>query len=132
MTTSPLRILIVDDNADAAGMLRMLLKIQGHNARMEFDGPAAIAAAADFKPDVVLLDLTLPGMSGVEVAEALRRLPELRGCRIAAVTGHGEERLPSPSPFDHHLQKPVRHDDLSAFLDASQTGRAQSLMAAVA
>jgi CheY-like chemotaxis protein len=132
MTTSPLRILIVDDNVDAAAMLRMLLKIQGHNARMEFDGRAAIAAAAGFRPDVVLLDLTLPGMSGVAVAQALRRIPELSGCRIAAVSGHGEEALPAPSPFDHHFQKPVRHDDLSAYLSESQIERSQSVSAAVA
>jgi CheY-like chemotaxis protein len=132
MSNRRLRILIVDDYADAARMLRVLLKGWGHDARVEFDGPAAIAAAGAFQPDVVLLDLTLPGMGGVEVAQALRRLPELPGCRIVAVTGHGEEVLPSPSPFDRHLQKPVPHDALLAYLAEIQDRRAPPLTAAVA
>ena len=132
MTAEPLRVLIVDDHADAARMLRILLKCESHDARVACDGPAAIAAAGDFWPDVVLLDLTLPGMSGVEVAKALRRMPELSACRIAAVTGHGKEALPSPSPFDHHFQKPVSHDALLGYLDELRRLRDSSLTAAVA
>jgi CheY-like chemotaxis protein len=116
MRTEPLRVLVVDDAEDTARMLRVLLKGAGHEARIAFDGPGAIEAAAAFRPDVVLLDLTLPGMGGVEVAEGLRRLPGLAGCTIAVVTGYGEDVLPSPSPFDRHFLKPVDHDALLAYL----------------
>ena len=131
MLTTLLRILVVDDNADAARMLQVLLRCEGHEARIAFDGPAAIEAATLFRPDVVLLDLTLPGMSGVEVAAELRCLPELSDCRLVAVTGHGEERLPSPSPFDHHFQKPVNHAALLGYLARIEAARTP-LAAAVA
>jgi two-component system, chemotaxis family, CheB/CheR fusion protein len=130
MTTTTLRILVVDDNADAARMLKVLLRCEGHEARIAFDGPAAIEAATLFRPDVVLLDLTLPGMSGAEVATELRCLPELSACRLVAVTGHGEERLPSPSPFDHHFQKPVDHAALLGYLAGIEAARTPTLLAA--
>ena len=76
MNATPLRLLIVDDHADNARMLKVLLRKEGHEAAVVFDGPAAIAAANHHKPDVVLLDLSLPGMSGIEVAAELRRNPE--------------------------------------------------------
>jgi two-component system, chemotaxis family, CheB/CheR fusion protein len=116
MTTTPLRILVVDDNADAARTLKILLRCKGHEARIALDGPAAIEAAKLYKPDVVLLDLTLPGMSGVEVATELRCITELSACLLVAVTGHGEERLPFPSPFDRYFRKPVDIDSLLAYL----------------
>jgi CheY-like chemotaxis protein len=123
MTTTPLRILVVDDNADVARMLQVLLRFKGHEARIAFDGPAAIETAMLFRPDVVLLDFTLPGMSGVEAAAELRCLPELLACRLVAVTGHGEERLPSPSPFDHHFQKPVDSAALFGYLARIEAAR---------
>jgi two-component system, sensor histidine kinase len=130
MTATPLRILIVDDHADNARMLKVLLQKEGHEARIVFDGPAAIAAATFQKPDVVLLDLSLPGMSGVEVAAQLRCFPELSACRLVAVTGHGEDRLPSPSPFDHHFQKPVDHAALLGYLARIETARTPTFLAA--
>jgi CheY-like chemotaxis protein len=130
MTTTSLQILVVDDNADAARMLKVLLRCEGHEARIAFDGPAAIEAATLFRPDVVLLDLTLPGMSGAEVATELRCLPELSACRLVAVTGYGEERLPSPSPFDHHFQKPVDHAALLGYLAGIEAARTPTLLAA--
>ena len=130
MTTTSLRILVVDDNADAARMLQVLLRCEGHEARIAFDGPAAIGAATLFRPDVVLLDFTLPGMSGVEAAAELRCLPELSACRLVAVTGHGEERLPSPSPFDHHFQKPVDPAALLGYLARIEAARTPTFLAA--
>ena len=130
MTTPPLQILVVDDNADSARMLKVLLRCEGHEARIAFDGPAAIETAMLFRPDVVLLDFTLPGMSGVEAAAELRCLPELSACRLVAVTGHGEERLPSPSPFDHHFQKPVDHAALLGYLARIEAARTPTLLAA--
>ena len=130
MTTTPLRILVVDDNADAARMLQVLLRCEGHEARIAFDGPSAIEAAKLTLPDAVFLDLSLPGMSGVEAAAELRCLPELSACRLVAVTGHGEERLPSPSPFDHHFQKPVDHAALLGYLARIEAARTPSFLAA--
>jgi CheY-like chemotaxis protein len=113
MNAAPLRILIVDDSAENARMLKVLLKNEGHEPRIVFDGPAAIAMARLQKPDVVLLDLTLPGMSGLDVAAELRRDPEHARCVLVAISGRGQESVPSPSPFDRYFIKPV---DFAAFL----------------
>jgi CheY-like chemotaxis protein len=133
MTTAPLRILVVDDDADTARMLGVLLKREGHETCIALDGPEAIEAAKRHRPDFVLLDLTLTGMGGVEVAMGLRCLAELATCRLVAVTGHGAERLPSPSPFDHHIQKPVNPATLLEYLSgppASQTPTCPSMAVA--
>jgi two-component system, sensor histidine kinase len=123
MTATPLRILIVDDHADNARMLKVLLQKEGHEARIVFDGPAAIAAATFQKPDVVLLDLSLPGMSGIEVAAELRRDPERSRCVLVAVTGYGKDSLPSPSPFDGYFVKPLDFASLLAYLCEIRAGQ---------
>jgi PAS domain S-box-containing protein len=104
------RVLIVDDNVDAAASLSLLLQLGGHTTRVAHSGPEALRVAAEFKPDIVLLDLGLPGMNGYEVARAIRARPELGRPFLAAVTGWGapEDRLKSKeSGFDEHLTKPV-------------------------
>ena len=116
MNATPLRVLIVDDHPDNARMLRVLLKMEGHDTSIVHDGPAAIAAAHLHQPDVVLLDLALPGMSGIEVAAELRRDPERSGCVLVAMTGHGKDSLPSPSPFDRYFAKPLATGSLLAYL----------------
>lgn len=116
MNPTPLRILIVDDYADNARMLRVLLMKEGHDAAVAFDGPAALAAANLHKPDVVLLDLSLPGMSGIEVAAELRHNPEQAECVLVAVTGHARDSVPSPSPFDRYFTKPLDIGSLLAYL----------------
>ncbi len=126
MNATPLRILIVDDHADNARMLKVLLRHEGHEAAMVFDGPAAIAAARLQKPDVVLLDLSLPGLSGIEVAEALRREPERSERVLVAITGHGPERVPSPSPFDRYFAKPLDFRSLLAYLSEVSAMRERS------
>jgi CheY-like chemotaxis protein len=131
MMAAPLHVLIVDDSADTALMLRVLLKHAGFASRIASDGPAALAAARNSPPDVILLDLGLPGMSGGELAAELRDIPELRDCRLIAVTGHGPEALPSPSPFHGYFQKPVAIDALLDYL-AGIPPRPTSPMAAVA
>ena len=123
MNATPLRILIVDDHADNARMLKVLLKKEGHEAGIVFDGPAAIAAANLQKPDVVLLDLSLPGMSGIEVAAELRRDPERSRCVLVAITGHGKDSLPSPSPFDRYFAKPLDFVSLLAYLSEIRARR---------
>jgi CheY-like chemotaxis protein len=116
MSNGQLQILIVDDSTDNALMLRVLLKHQGHAARIATDGATALSVACTSPPHVVLIDVGLPGMSGCELAAELRRIPELGHCRLVAVTGHGEEALPSPSPFDGYFQKPVPTEDLLAYI----------------
>ena len=115
------RVLIVDDSRDTAGLFKALLKIEGYEARTAYDGPEAIEAAKLHCPQVVLLDLTLPTMGGVEVARALRGVPELSHCHIIAVSGYSSDRISEPSPFDLHLTKPVDPDTLLKLL-AQMTG----------
>src|SRR5712691_5232173 len=106
-TASGRRVLIVDDCRDTARLLKLLLEIEGYETRTAHDGPEAIEVAKRHCPHVVLLDLVLPTMRGAQVAETLRSVPELSGCHIVAVSGYGPDHVPHPSPFDHHLTKPV-------------------------
>jgi len=106
------RVLIVDDNRDSAELLTLLLEREGHETRTAYDGQEAIALAAQFQPNIALLDIGLPDMDGYELVQTLRARSELSACKFVAVTGHGELRAGSGSPhFDAHLVKPV---DLSA------------------
>jgi PAS domain S-box-containing protein len=109
-TGNPVRALIVDDNIDAAATLSLLLQLAGHTTAVAHEGVEALKAATDFKPDIVLLDLGLPGMDGYEVARAIRRMPESGNPVLVAVTGWGtpEDRLRTKQAgFDEHLTKPV-------------------------
>jgi CheY-like chemotaxis protein len=90
--------------------MALLLQIWGHEVRTAFDGPAALALATEYQPDVVLLDIGLPGMNGYEVAQRLRQLPGLDRAVLAAVTGYGQEsdrQRTRNAGFDRHLVKPV-------------------------
>ena len=121
-----LRILVVDDNADAARLLSDSLQALGHCADVAFDGPSALETAPAFHPDVVLLDLGLPVMDGFEVAQRLKALPGWRGLEIVAITGYGQDidrRRTRESGFDEHMVKPVRLDALEAWLRRSQKRR---------
>ena len=103
-------MLVVDDNADSADSLRLLLQIWGYQARCAYDAQDALALAAELEPRVVLLDLGLPGTSGYEVAQQLRASPAMAKARLVAVTGHGraEDRARTAAAgFDHHLVKPI-------------------------
>ncbi|HEY1376236.1 MAG TPA: ATP-binding protein [Gemmataceae bacterium] len=115
----PLKVLVVDDNVDAARMAGLLLKLWGHDARTAHDGPAALAVADTFRPDVVLLDIGLPGLNGYEVADRLRAVPGLAGVRLVAVTGYGHEedrRRSAAAGFAGHLVKPVEPAALEAIV----------------
>jgi PAS domain S-box-containing protein len=110
------RVLIVDDNADAAMTLDMLLRAMGHETRIEHDGMSALRAAPEFRPDVVLLDIGMPGMDGYEVARRLSVLKKQKHFRIIAVSGWGQEadrQRSSEAGFDLHLVKPVDANVLS-------------------
>ena len=105
-----LRVLVVDDNVDMAASLEMLLRQAGHAVRTVHDGPAALEAALDYRPNVVLLDIGLPGLDGYEVAERIRRQPALKGLVLVAMTGYGQQtdrQRSQEAGFDHHLVKPA-------------------------
>ena len=90
--------------------MRFLLETVGHQVRMANDGPTALEAARDFLPDVVLLDIGLPGLDGYEVAKRLRQQPVLNGVVLVAVTGYGQDsdrQRSQDAGFDHHLVKPA-------------------------
>ncbi len=104
------RVLVVDDNKDVAESLANMLQIGGHEIQTAHSGPAALDAARPFKPDVVFLDIGLPGMSGYEVAKRLRKEASLSGAVLVALTGWGSDdvkRLSREAGFDFHLTKPV-------------------------
>jgi signal transduction histidine kinase/ActR/RegA family two-component response regulator len=116
-----LRVLVVDDNQDAAETLSFLLKQAGHEVRVAHDGPGALEMARGQRPQVVLLDIGLPGMDGYEVARALREGVGLRNAYIVAITGFGQpddRRRAEESGFDDHLAKPVEPARLFAMLGA--------------
>jgi signal transduction histidine kinase/integral membrane sensor domain MASE1/ActR/RegA family two-component response regulator len=113
------RVLVVDDNADAADSLAQLLRLAGHEVRVAYDGPAALEAARTYRPDAVLLDIGLPGMSGYEVAKLLRTQPGPRPTLLVAVTGYGRQedrRRSREAGFDVHLTKPVDPHELERVL----------------
>ena len=116
-------VLVVDDNADSASSMATLLRMVGHDVEIEHDGPAALTRIAAAVPDIVLLDIGLPGMSGYEVARHLRARPEGQGLRIFAMTGYGHEedrKRSLEAGFDGHLVKPVMPAELLALIDATQ------------
>jgi signal transduction histidine kinase len=116
----PLRVLVVDDNVDGAKSLAMLLGLIGHEVRVAYDGPEALEVAAAFRPEVVLLDVGLPGdMDGYQVARRLRARPGTETAALVAVTGHGseEERARArEAGFAAHFVKPVELAALCSFL----------------
>jgi CheY-like chemotaxis protein len=121
---SPKRsILVVDDNVDAATSLATLLRMVGHDVEIEHDGRAALERISRAVPDLVLLDIGLPGMSGYEVAKQLRSRPEGQGLRIYAMTGYGQEddrKRSMESGFNGHLVKPVMPAELFRLIDDAQ------------
>jgi CheY-like chemotaxis protein len=105
-----LRVLVVDDNIDAADTLGALLDMNGHATRVANDGYQAIEMAQEFQPQVVFLDIGLPGMNGYEVARKLRELPGMDRAFLVALTGWGtreDRERSSEAGFDHHLTKPA-------------------------
>jgi PAS domain S-box-containing protein len=114
-----LRLLVVDDNPDAAETLTLLLEAQGYPVAVEHSPEAALRRAAEAPADVCLLDIGLPGMDGYELARRLRALPQMAGCRLVAITGYGQQadRIKSlAAGFDHHLVKPVDLQELDRLL----------------
>jgi CheY-like chemotaxis protein len=108
-------VLVVDDNIDAARALGMLLKEMGHDVQVAHDGLAALEAARGGRPEIVLLDLSMPGVDGLGVVRRLRQDPRFQKVPFVAVTGRGTEedrRLSREAGFDEHLVKPVALESL--------------------
>jgi len=113
------RILVADDNRDAAESLAMLLEMAGHEVRVAHLGRAALALAQVFRPDTALLDIGMPDLSGYEVAQSLRAEPWAANIRLIALTGWGQDsdrRRALEAGFDHHLIKPVDPDQLAGLI----------------
>lgn len=118
------RILVVDDNVDAADSLAMLLQVRGADVRIANDGLEAVAIAGEFKPDIVLLDIGTPKLSGYDVARQIR---EARGAAvlIVAITGWGQEenrQRARDAGVDHHFTKPVDFDTLLDLIERASPG----------
>jgi two-component system CheB/CheR fusion protein len=119
------KVMIVEDNPDVARSLAMLVEMLGHRVQMVDDGNLALGAALAFRPDLVLLDIGLPGMSGYDVARAMRAERTLRNVVLVACTGYGQDedrRRVQEAGFDKYLIKPVHVSDLEKIL-AAMTGR---------
>jgi CheY-like chemotaxis protein len=113
------RVLIVDDNADAASSLEVLLRLDGHEVQAVFSSRAALEMAESFAPDFVLLDIGLPEFDGYEVARRLRLIPQFSRLTIVALTGYGQQEdrdRTRDAGFDAHLVKPVDLEDLERLL----------------
>jgi CheY-like chemotaxis protein len=120
------RVLVVDDNVDAADMLAEAIRALGHDVRLAHDGPAAIHVAQAFAPEVVFLDIGLPGMDGYEVAVRLRR-PPLAPMTLVALTGYGRDAdklRARDAGFDQHLVKPVDIDVVERIVAGEDAAKA--------
>jgi two-component system CheB/CheR fusion protein len=116
------RVLVVDDNADTANGMAKLLKLSGHEVRVAHNGEEAINVAREFRPEVMLLDIGLPGMDGYELASSLRREEWCKDSVLIAVSGYGEAHARDRSKqagFNHHLVKPVNFDTILALIGGS-------------
>jgi DNA-binding response OmpR family regulator len=115
----PRRVLVVDDNRDAADSLAMLLSAKGHEVRVAYDGLEAVGSAIAFDPDVILLDIGLPKLSGYDAAKRIRHARG-DGVLLVAITGWGQEedrRRAREAGFDYHLTKPVDPEAIAQLID---------------
>jgi CheY-like chemotaxis protein len=113
------RLLVVDDNRDAADSLALLLGFDGHDVRVAYTGRQALEVAREFLPDVAILDLGLPDLSGYDVARQMRREPALAGVQLIALSGWGQDehqQQAREAGFDQHLIKPADPDELLGLL----------------
>ena len=118
-TATPLRVLVVDDNVPSAKTIGWMLELSGHMPTLAHDGESALDLARKLQPDVVLLDIVMPGMNGYDVCRALRDDPTFAGTVMIAQTGWGQARdrqQAREAGFDHHLTKPVKFEDLDGLL----------------
>lgn len=126
------RILVVDDNADAAESLAELLELDGHEVFCAGDGREALDAARAHQPELILLDIGLPGKNGYEVAKELRAAPDLKQPVLVAISGYGQDgdrERSQEAGFQHHLVKPVDFVAIQALLESLEPSAAGGLSA---
>ncbi len=124
-SSSSRRVLVVDDSVDSAEGLSRLLQMSGHEVRTAYDGESALEAAAVFRPEVLFIDIGLPGMDGYELAKELRSKADFEGVLLVALTGYGQpddRHRAREARFDHHMIKPVRVHALLEILSAAPDG----------
>jgi CheY-like chemotaxis protein len=120
-----LRVLLVDDNHDAADSLSVLLRLWGYDCRVSYDGVSALHLARVYRPDCVLLDINMPKMDGYAVARRLREQPDLAAVKLVAVTAYSDKmhaRRIRETGFDHHIIKPADTDELERLLAKMDEG----------
>src|SRR5665213_3393131 len=125
------RILVIEDNVDAAKSTRMLLELQGYEIQIAAGGLSGIEAALNFKPEVILLDIGLPGMDGYEVARRLRKLPATEKVLLIALSGYGQAedlRKSKEAGFDHHLVKPADINQIEALISGQECSDASVIL----
>jgi PAS domain S-box-containing protein len=123
------KVLVVDDNVDAAESIAMILRVMGHQVLCVYDGQSVLKLVQGYKPEVVVIDIGLPGMSGYEVAKELRSQEELDGLCLVAVTGYGQDNdraAALTAGFNEHMTKPVNPDSLAAFIANKGTAEAHA------
>ena len=116
---APHRVLVVDDNQEAANLVAKLLRLLGQTAMPAYDGPSALHFASEFKPDIVFLDLVMPNMDGFTVARRLRELHGLNPPKIVALTAFGQPAFLEAAlaaGFDGHITKPASAEELAKAL----------------
>jgi two-component system CheB/CheR fusion protein len=115
-------VLIVDDNADSAESMAVLLRLHGHEVMLAYDGQSALEEAQASRPDVIFLDLDLPIMDGYEVAKRLRLEPAMRDMKLVAMTGYGQEedrQRTQEAGFQVHMVKPVDFNKVEELLSSA-------------
>jgi len=125
-SANALRILVVDDNVDAAKSMMALLQMSDHEVKIAYDGQSALLVATAWPPDVVLLDIGLPGLNGYEVAKRLRQDARLGQTMLIAVTGYGHEsdrQRSRAAGFDHHMTKPCDFKELEKLIKFGYSNR---------
>jgi CheY-like chemotaxis protein len=115
------RVLVVDDHVDCADSVAAMVSLDGYAVRTAYTGASAIRLASEFQPHAVVLDIAMPGMSGLEGAIKLRQIPGLHNVALVAYTGFARQQdriVTKAAGFDHHVTKPVRREDLIALLNS--------------
>jgi len=114
-----LKVVIVDDIHDVTDSLRQLMELWGHDVRVAYDGPGALRATEEHKPDCVFLDIGLPGLDGYRVARRIRSRPELARAKLIALSAYADEvhaRRAAEAGFDFRLTKPASPTDIERLL----------------
>lgn len=109
------RVMVVDDNTDAANSVASLLRLHGQEVKQAYDGPSAVRMAGEFKPDIIFLDLVMPGLDGFAVARQLRAMESMKSAKIIALTAFGQpafKQATTDAGFDGHLLKPATAAEL--------------------